>query len=76
MLALNLFINQIINLMKLNRLIKTIEQEITNVQKSNPESTSVLKWDISKTENAIFDCGYYQGLQQAIAFIRKNEICK
>lgn len=69
--------NQIIILMKLNTLIETIEREISNVQKSNPESTSVSKLtkDMNKTENAIFDCGYYQGLQRAIAFIGKNEIC-
>ena len=59
--------------MKLSKLIETIEQEVLNVQKSNPESNFVLKWDINETENAIFDCGYSHGLQRAVAIIRKNE---
>ena len=53
-------------------IIKILEKEIEEVETSNSEAREVLNWDLIGNENTIFDCGFIQGLKQAMRILTED----
>jgi len=54
-------------------IIKILEKEIEEVETNNPKLPSEM-WllDLSEEENTIFDCGFIQGLKQAMRILTEE----
>ena len=50
-------------------IIKILEKEIESIETSNPKAHEAMGWDLDENENTIFDCGFINGLKQAIRIL-------
>tara|TARA_R100001163_G_scaffold1410_2_gene2213 strand:+ start:346 stop:522 length:177 start_codon:yes stop_codon:yes gene_type:complete len=53
-------------------IIKILEKEIEEIETSNPKALEAMDWDLDESDNTIFDCGFIQGLKQAMRILTED----